>query len=92
MADLKILEKSGYEELEDVEGAIRDGGFDIEALWRAVGQADTALAAGILYRAGFDLDAEEVEQVKDVVVVSVPDDILGEHYRIWIKVTESDGR
>jgi hypothetical protein len=85
MADLKILKKNGYEEPEGVEAAIKDGALDIKALWVAVGQGDTARAALILFEAGFGEDGEEVEHIKDVVVVSVPDDILGEHYRIWIK-------
>lgn len=87
MADLKILEKDGNEELEGVEDAIKDGSLDIKKLWTAVAQADTAQAAIILFEAGFDLDDVEVEDVTDVTVVSTPDDILGEHYRIWVKIS-----
>jgi hypothetical protein len=86
MADLKVLEKDGWEELDDVEDAIKQGALDIKKLWASVGQADTAQAALTLFEAGFDLDDVEVEDVKDVSIISIPDDILGEHYRIWVKL------
>jgi len=86
MADLKVLEKDGWEELDDVESAITEGALDIRKLWASVGQGDTAQAALTLFEAGFDLDDAEVEGVKDVTIISTPDDILGQHYRIWVKL------
>ena len=84
MAELKILEKNGRTELEDVEVAIKEGALDIGKLWAAVGQGDTAQAAILLFEAGYDLDDADVENVKDVTVIALPDDILGKHYRIWV--------
>lgn len=92
MSDLKILEKDGYFELENVSDAVRSGSLRIGKLWESVAQADTAQAAIHLFEAGFDLTNEDdgsdvqVEQVKDVIVISEPDDISGENYRIWVKV------
>jgi hypothetical protein len=87
MADFKVLERAGYEEL-DVQEQI-DEGMDIGKLWAAVGRGDTTEAAIVLMEAGFlgaPFYEEDVEDVEDVVVVSVPDDRLGDRYRIWIKL------
>lgn len=92
MADLKILEKNGYEELDDVQSAVEEKALDMKALWKAVGEADTEAAALILFEAGFGLEGEGPSDVKDVIVVSMPDDRLGDRYRIWIKMSEADGR
>jgi hypothetical protein len=88
MPDLKILEKHGYEELDDVEAAIKDGALNIDALWAAVGQGDTPQAALVLFEAGFDLEDVELGDIRDVTVIATPDDILGKHYRIWVKITK----
>jgi len=87
MVDLTVLEKDGWDELNNVEDAIKDGALDIKRLWTSVGQGDTAQAAIIIFEAGFFLEDAEVEDIKDVTVVSVPDDILGDRYRIWVKVS-----
>lgn len=92
MSDLSILEKDGYFELENVDDAIRSRALEIGKLWEAVAQGDVAQAAAYLFEAGFDLVHEDdgsdvqVDQVKNVIVISEPDDIAGEHYRIWVKV------
>lgn len=92
MADLKILEKNGYEELDDAQKAIAAGDLNIKALWKAVADGDTEAAALALFEAGFGQDGEEPSDVKDVIVMSTPDDRLGDRYRVWIRMTESDGR
>ena len=90
MADFKITEKDGYEELENVQAAIQDRSLDIKALWALIGQGDTDQAAITLFEAGFEIDEEEVEDIKDIVVISTPDDIGGESYRIWIRLNEPE--
>lgn len=92
MPDLKILEKDGYEEVEAVNAAIKDGGLDIKALWTAVARGDTDQAAIILFEAGLDVGEQEVEGIRDVVLVCVPDSVLGEFYRVWVKLVEHKKR
>jgi hypothetical protein len=91
MADFKILKKEGYQELEGVEEAVKDGSLKIEDLWSMIGMGETDEAAILLFEAGLDVVGEEeegtnVEDVTDIVLISLPDDILGEHYRIWMKL------
>jgi hypothetical protein len=81
---LKHPKKDGWIELEDVRGAILDGDLDLKALWQAVGQGDTAQSAIEIFKGGWDLDEAQVEDVLNVDIVAVPDDILGEFYRIWV--------
>jgi hypothetical protein len=92
MADLKIIEKNGYEELDDAQNAISSKDLDIKALWKAVADGDTEAAALVLFEAGFGEDGEEPADVKDVIVMSTPDSRLGDRYRVWIRMVESDGR
>ncbi len=88
MADLKITEKDGYEELEYVQESIKSGDLDVQALWKLIGHGDTDAAVQMLWEAGFDIDEEELEggEIEDVRIVSTPDDVLGIFYRIWIKL------
>lgn len=86
MADLKILKKDGWTELSGVEAAIKDRALDMRKLWEAIARADTAQSAIILFAAGFDLDDVDVMDVLDVTVLSLPDDLLGHRYRIWVKL------
>ncbi len=92
MADLKITERDDYEELENVQDAIADGGLDIDALWKLVATKDIDEAAKMLYEAGFEIDEEEVESgaIDDVKIVSTPDDVLGDFYRIWIRLADPE--
>lgn len=85
MADLKILRRDGYQELSGIQDAIRNGSLKIRDLWQAVGQGDTDRGALILFEAGFGKEDDLSENIRDIVVVSVPDDIHGEFYRIWVK-------
>lgn len=89
MADLRVLEKNGYEELVGVHSAISTTALDIKALWTAVGDGDTEAAALVLFEAGFGEDGEEPTDVKDVLVISTPDGRIGDRYRIWIKMKKS---
>lgn len=61
--------------------AVRDGELDMDALWKAAGGADFGRVTQELLDAGYDLDGE----VKDIRLIAVPDDLLGERYRCWVK-------
>lgn len=91
MSDFKILRRDGYVALPGVMDAVRAGTLNIRRLWHAVGRGDTAEAALQLFAAGFyeegDDDALQVDEVRDVVVISVPDDLLEDLYLVWVKAT-----
>lgn len=87
MPDLKILEKDGYVELEDVMGAIKEGALNIKKLWALCGKGDTEEAALTLFEGGFGEDGEEPGHIRNIIVISQPDDMNGEFYRIWLKST-----
>ncbi len=87
MADFKILEKSGRFELADVGEAIQSRALDIDQLWRAVGYGDMEKAAGLLLEAWYDLGrGVGASDVESVTMISIPDDIVGRRYRIWVTV------
>ena len=89
MSDFKILEKDGNVELEGVHQAIADRSLDISKLWSTVGQGDTAQAAIILFEAGFEMGEDvQIEDVRNVIIVSTPNDIHGQFYRIWVKLRQ----
>ena len=92
MADLKILKKDGYVELDGVQGAISSRDLDLEALWAAVGRGDTDGTALVLFEAGFGRDGEEPADIKDVIVLAVPDDRMGSRHRIWVRRAGPAGR
>ena len=69
----------GWEELENVESTIADRRLDLDALWRAVGQGDNKEAL-LLLDEGWETDG-----LAEVWIVAVPDDFLGDHYRIWVR-------
>lgn len=81
MADLVIREADGWEELEELQAAIRHGGLDIGELWSAVGNGSTKVAVTLLEDSGYEFD----QKVTGVRMLSVPDDMLGERYRVWVK-------
>ena len=71
--------RPGWEELENVESTIADRRLDLDALWRAVGQGDNKEALLLLD------EGWETEGLTEVWIVAVPDDFLGDHYRIWVR-------
>lgn len=73
-----------YKEIRNLDEAVRDGGLDIDALWKAVGRADLKRATQEIEGAGFDLDTE-IREIVDIRLIAIPDDILGDRYRAWIK-------
>lgn len=82
MSDLIISESAGWREITDL---LRDvPNFPIFDLWAAVGQGDMKRAFDIL---GDHFDDEEGNPVvgKAVRMVSVPDDMAGEHVRVWVR-------
>jgi len=82
MSDLIIAESAGRREITDL---LRDApDFPISDLWAAVGQGDMKSAANILGD-HFDDDDGNPVTVRDVRMVSVPDDMTGEHVRIWVR-------
>jgi hypothetical protein len=80
MADLVIRKSDGWMELDALTNAI-DNGFNVFELWNAVGQGNHDEALNMLSEAGFEL-ADEWSQVR---MMSLPDDIRGEFFRVWVK-------
>ena len=72
---MKIQIQPGWQELED------DADIDMRGLWGCVGQGDVAGATALLEEAGYEFDRKP----KDVYMISVPDDMLGERYRIFVR-------
>lgn len=79
MADLIIREADGWEELDDVTAALNY--FNFNDLWAAVGQGDYHTAQNLLEEY-YDFEDDEIASLH---VISEPDDIKGEHIRIWVK-------
>jgi hypothetical protein len=88
VADLIIREADGWEELEDVETAIADGSLEIEDLWKAAGTHDAEECQAILESAGWEW--EEGDEIDAVKLIEEPDDILGQHTRIWVKLADEE--
>ncbi len=81
MADLKILEADGWDELPQIHTAISQGTLDIQALWTAVSAGDGEEAIRLLAAAGYQLD----DDITTVTMVSLPNDIQGAFYRVWVQ-------
>lgn len=79
MPDLIIREVDGWEELEDVSLTFENG---IDPLWTAVSRGEIEDAQTLLEDDGFDFDGYEIAAIR---MVAVPDDLRGEHIRIWVK-------
>lgn len=81
MADFVIREADGWEELDEIQEAIRHGALETGELWAAVGNGSTKVAVTILENAGFEFD----QKVTGVRALYVPDAMLGELLRVWVK-------
>lgn len=84
MADLVISEAEGWEELEDVQGAIASGELDEHTFWNALGQGDHRAALEELYQAGWFDDEDEPPSLQ-VYALREPDDIIGSRLRVWVR-------
>jgi len=80
--DLKILEKDGWEELED----FYDAKVDRDELWTLVGAGRFVEATSLLYDAGYDF--EEDTNI-EIWMIATPDDIVGKIYRVWVLEKEA---
>ena len=82
MSDFSRLENDGWIELptDDIRDAVGSGDLDIHNLWKAVGKGDHNKAADLLGAAGWEV----FDTLRwKISVIAIPDDILGEFYRIW---------
>jgi hypothetical protein len=77
MADLKILEAEGWQEL-----PLRSVDQDITEIWEAAAVGDLQTIERHLVEYGLLADDEELQGFK---LFAVPDDILHEYYRAWVK-------
>lgn len=77
----RFTKKEGWVELPEVNAAVQDRSLDIKALWRAVAQMDLEHAQIVILEAGYDL----LGSIEDVRLVAIPDDRLGEFYRLWVR-------
>jgi hypothetical protein len=68
-----------WEELDNVWPAARGDRLNLDTLWGAVGQGNMKEAISLLD------EAWETEGLTDVMIVAVPDDMLGDAYRIWVR-------
>jgi hypothetical protein len=81
--DFKILKKDGYIELRGANGAVVAGRLNASELWAAVGQGQTGDAIALLNDAGLLDDYDE--DIKSVRMISTPDDIFGNYFRVWVR-------
>lgn len=77
--------RAGWEEVEDVQSAVRDG-LDVRELWAACGQGRSKDALSILANAGYEdlVDEDGNSDYDDVWVMTTPDDMLGELLRVFV--------
>ncbi len=85
--DLTILESDGWEEIEEFAEAMADAppGWGLSDLWRALGRGEYAKAQELLEDLGFDFDGE----LAAVTIIAQPDDILDDHYRVWVRYEQT---
>lgn len=83
MPDFHIEESKGYEELDDFHALVAEHGF-VDELWKAAGQRDLEVIRDTLEAMGY---LEEGERVRGFRMLALPDDILGEHLRAWVKAS-----
>lgn len=81
MADLVLRKEDGWEELDEIQEAIRHGHLEVGEFWSAVAQGSTRKAVGLLEDAGFEFN----QKVAKVRAIYEPDDIRGEFLRVWVK-------
>ena len=81
--DLTILEEDGWVEAEEFSQAMADAppGWGLSELWRALGRGDYAKAQELLEDLGFEFNGDAVA----FTMIAEPDDILGDHYRVWVR-------
>lgn len=87
MSDLVILEGDGWIEISHLIPGVEFGAVEIRELWGYVAAGDVEHAAELLDMSlGGELeDLIGVTDIVGVQAVSVPDDILGERLRVWIR-------
>lgn len=84
--------KDGWVELpKEVLNRIRMAGRGRD-FWYAVGRGDMKTAIPMLYEAGVidaeDPDAEKEPAIQDLFVMDVPDEMVGELTRAWVKASK----
>jgi hypothetical protein len=76
--DLAFTEDTGWIEIEDFQEEA--AGLDTDELWDLVGQGDDAAAVAMLRDYGWD----DLPGGARVVLLRIPDPVLGDRLRVWI--------
>jgi hypothetical protein len=79
--DLVLREEDGWEELDEMLDAIRQGHLEVGEFWAAVGRGATKVAVGLLEDAGFEFDRD----VAGIRAYYEPDEVHGDFLRVWVK-------
>lgn len=89
MSDLIIRKEDGWLEISNLVTAMESQ----RELWSYIGKSDVENAAGLLDMEIGDLleDLIGTDSISGIKAISVPDDILGERLRGWVRTEKSHG-
>ncbi len=86
MADIQLREREGWQEITDLIEEDERARDVFIGIWRAYAQSDLEAMRQALWIDSFhDPEAAKPPQVEAVEIISIPDDFLGERYRVWVR-------
>jgi hypothetical protein len=89
MSDFIIRKQDGWIEISDLATEMESQ----RELWSYIGKGDIENAAGLLDMEVGDLleDRISTDDIIGIKAITVPDDVLGERLRVWVRTEKSSG-